>query len=96
MIIEFKRCVTDVFVIDTPALHGGREERVAEAEGGRNKRGRNGGVHFGVVSLPVAFAFQDQVELGHELFAQHHGQEFVVGDGLNQSGKNVPSFLKTN
>ena len=46
-----------VLVRHTPALHSGRKQRVAEAEGGAGERRRHGRVHFRVVAAKVALSF---------------------------------------
>ena len=42
----------------------------------------------------VNYLEQDEVVLVHDLLAQHHGEELVVGDVLDEGGNNVSRLLK--
>lgn len=39
-------------------------------------------------------SFSEQTVTFHDFFTQHHGQEFVVGDLLNNGGNNVSCLLE--
>ena len=57
-----ERRVRDVAVLFAPALHVGRKQRVAEAEGGRCERGQDARIDGRVVAVPVAL--QHTIGLG--------------------------------
>ena len=41
----------------------------------------------------VNYLEQDEVVLVHDLLAQHHGEELVVSDVLDEGGNNVTRLL---
>ena len=47
-----------------------------------------------VVSVEVSVLEEDQVVAVHDLLAEHHGQELVVGHVLHQGGDDVTGFLQ--
>ena len=46
-----------------------------------------------VDSQMVNYLEQDEVVLVHDLLAQHHGEELVVSDVLDEGGNNVTRLL---
>ena len=67
---------------------------MSEPEGGRGEPGGGRWVGVGVVALKVAVLVEDQVVPGHDLLAQDHGQELVVGDVLDHGDDNVTGLLE--
>jgi hypothetical protein len=47
-----------------------------------------------VVSLVVSLLEEDEVVLEHDVLAEHHRQELVVGDVLVDGRNNVSRFLQ--
>ena len=79
-----------------------------EGSGDKHIGGRGVGVHVIAVKIPVlvrihfkilvdgkiaSYLKQDEVVLVHDLLAQHHGEELVVGDVLDEGGDNVTRLL---
>ena len=88
---------------------GGKEGVAdTEGSGDKHIGGRGVGVHVIAVKIPVLtrihfkilidskmvnYLEQDEVVLVHDLLAQHHGEELVVGDVLDEGGNNVSRLL---
>lgn len=88
---------------------GGKEGVAdTEGSGDKHIGGRGVGVHVIAVKIPVLIRIhlkilvnskmlnyleQDEVVLVHDLLAQHHGEELVVGDVLDEGGNNVTRLL---
>ena len=85
---------SDVAVGLAPALEGGREQGVSEPKDGLGEDGGGRGVGGRVVAVEVAALQKDELILLHELLAEHHGQELVVGDVLHDGHVDVPGLLE--
>lgn len=77
-----------------PSFHGGRQQGVAEAEGGLGEDGRRTRVHIGVVAAEVAGLLQHESVPLHVFSAENHGQEFVVRDVLHEGDVDPPGLLE--
>ena len=77
-----------------PTFDGGRKQGVPESEGCGGESGSCGWVGILIIAIKVPVLQQDKVMLVHNLLAQDHGQELVVGDVLDERGVDVTSFLK--
>lgn len=77
-----------------PPFDGRGQEGVAESESAGREAGGHTRVGVLVVATVVAFLLQDEVVPLHNFFAQDHGQEFVVGDVLDDGGVDVTSLLE--
>ena len=84
----------DVAVALRPALDRRRQQGVAESEGARREAGGHAGVRVGVVPVEVALLLKDESVPLHDLLAQDHGQELVVGDVLDDGGVDVTRLLE--
>ena len=52
-------------------------------------------IHFKILidSKMLSYLEQDEVVLVHDLLAQHHGEELVVGNVLDEGSNNVSGLL---
>ena len=86
---------SNISVSLTPSLDGGGEEGVTHSEGGGDEYIGGGGVGANIVTIEISILEQNQIMLVHHFLAQHHWQELIVCDVLNQSSDNVTRFLRS-
>ena len=85
---------SDVAVSLTPSLDGRGQKGVAHSKSGRSENVGDGGIDGRVIAVVITLFDENQVVLLHNFFAENHGQEFVVGDLLDQSSANVFGLLE--
>ena len=81
-------------VIVCPPLHGAGQQGVAEPVGPGGESLRCPRVNAGVIAVIITVSVENQVMVIQALLAQHHGQELIEGDVLEQRRVDVLRLLE--